>query len=155
MYRYAAQDVDPEVTARAVARDSPVKPKFAVNVARAIRGKPVPKARSFLEGVIALERAVPFVTHNRNVKHRKGGIGPGRFPVNAAKAFLAVLKNAENNAEYKGLDPERMVVKHSVAHRAAPIPGYMPRAQGRATPWNKSTSHIEIVLSERKKNKEE
>ena len=91
MYKYAAQNVDAEVTAKAVGRDIPVKPKFAVNVARAIRGKPVPKAKRFLEDVIKLERAVPFVTHHRNVKHQKG-IGPGRFPVNCCKAFLAVLK---------------------------------------------------------------
>ena len=155
MYRYAAQNVDPETTAKAVGRDIPVKPKFAVNVMRAIRGRAVPKAKRFLEDVIALERPVQFVFHNRNVKHRRGGGGPGRYPVNTAKAVLEVLKNAENNAEYKGLDPERMVVQHAAAHRAAPMPGHMPRAQGRATAWNKSTSHLEIVISERKKGSDE
>jgi len=150
-YRYAAQNVDPEITSKASAREVPVKPKFAVNVCKAIKGKTVKQARSFLERVTRLEQAVPFRVHKRQVKHRKGGMGPGQYPVNVAHATLRVLNDAASNAEYKGLDPDTMIVWHACAHRGAPQPGIMPRAQGRATAWDKSTSHIEIVL----KNKEE
>ena len=150
-YGYAAQNVDPEVTSKAAGREIPVKPKFAVNVCKAIKGKDVKKARLYLEEVVALKRAVPFRVHKTNIKHRKGGIGPGKFPVSVAAAMLRILNDAASNAEYKGLDPDTMYVWHAAAHRGAPIPGTMPRAQGRATAWDKSTSHIEIVL----KNKEE
>lgn len=150
-YGYAAQNVDPETTSKASAREIPVKPKFAVNVCKAIRGKTVKQARTFLENVVAMKTPVPFTVHKRQVKHRKGGVGPGQYPVNVAAATLRVLNDAASNAEYKGLDPENMYVWHTCAHRGAPQPGIMPRAQGRATAWDKSTSHIEIVL----KTKEE
>jgi large subunit ribosomal protein L22 len=150
-YKYAAQNVDPETTSKAAAREIPVKPKFAVNVCKAIKGRSVKQARSFLERVTRLEEPVPFRVHKRQVKHRKGGVGPGQYPVNVARAALRVLNDAASNAEYKGLDPDNMVVWHACAHRGAPMPGIMPRAQGRATAWDKSTSHIEIVL----KNKED
>ena len=148
---YAAQNVDPEITAKAAGREIPVKPKFAVNVCKAIKGKNVKQARTFLEEVVAKKTAVPFKVHKRQVKHRRGGVGPGQYPVNVAKAMLRILHDAVSNAEYKGLDPENMYIWHTCAHRAAPIEGFMPRAQGRATQWNKQRAHIEIVL----KNKEE
>lgn len=150
-YGYAAQNVDPETTAKAAGREIPVKPKFAVNVCKAIKGKSVKQARAFLEGVIALETPVPFRVHKRHVKHRRGGVGPGQYPVRVAEVTLRILNDAASNAEYKGLDPEKMYVWHTCAHRAAPLPGIMPRAQGRATQWDKQCSHIEIVL----KNTEE
>lgn len=150
-FGYAAQNVDPETTAKAAGRDIPVKPKFAVNVAKALKGKSVKQARTFLEEVVALKTPVPFRVHKRQVKHRRGGVGPGQFPVSVAAAYLRVLNDASSNAEYKGLDPDNMYVWHACAHRAAPLPGFMPRAQGRATQWNKQCSHLELVL----KNKEE
>lgn len=150
-YGYAAQNVDPETTSKAAGREIPVKPKFAVNVCKAIKGKSVKQARTFLEEVVALKTAVPFRVHNRHVKHRKGGVGPGQYPVNVAAATLRLVNEAASNAEYKGLDPENMYVWHACAHRGAPMPGFMPRAQGRATAWNKSTSHIEIVLKNKEK----
>ena len=88
-------------------------------------------------------------------KHGAGGIGPGQYPVNVAAATLRILNDAASNAEYKGLDPEKMYIWHACAHRGAPIPGIMPRAQGRATAWDKSTSHIEIVLKNESEEKEE
>ncbi|HET6405761.1 MAG TPA: 50S ribosomal protein L22 [Candidatus Thermoplasmatota archaeon] len=150
-YGYAAQNVDPETTAKAAGREIPVKPKFAVNVAKALKGKSVKQARTFLEEVIALKTPVPFRVHKRQVKHRRGKVGPGQYPVSVAAAYLRVLNDAASNAEYKGLDPDNMYVWHAAAHRAAPLPGFMPRAQGRATQWNKQCSHLELVL----KNKEE
>lgn len=154
-YGYAAQNVDPEVTSKAAGREIAVKPKFAVNVCKAIKGKSVKSARLFLENVVAMKQAVPFRVHKRQVKHRKGGIGPGQYPVAVAAATLRILNDAASNAEYKGLDPDTMIVWHACAHRGAPIPGIMPRAQGRATAWDKSTSHIEIVLMNKDAKKEE
>ncbi|MFA5860416.1 MAG: 50S ribosomal protein L22 [Candidatus Thermoplasmatota archaeon] len=150
-YKYAAQNVDPEITAKALGRDVPVKPKFGINVAKAIRGKQVAAARLYLENVVAMKQAVPFRVHKTNIKHRKGGMGPGKYPVAVAAAMLRILNDAASNAEYKGLDPDKMRIWHVVTHMARPLPGSMPRAQGRATQWNKQVSHIEIVL----KNEEE
>lgn len=139
---------DPEKTAIASAREVPVKPKHVVNVCKAIKGMRLEQAKSYLERVQALEAAVPFHRYKRQVKHRTG-IGPGQYPVKAAEAVLQVLEGAEANAEYKGLDPDKMFVAHAAMQKAPPIQGTTPRAQGRATPWNTSTCHIEVVLQER------
>lgn len=148
MYRYSVQP-DAEKTAIASARDVPVKPRHVVNVLKAIKGMRLEQAKNYLEAVKNETQAVRFVRHFRNVKHRRGKLGPGQFPVKAAGVVLQVVKSAEANAEFKGLDPERMWVSHAGMQRSAPIRGMMPRAQGRATPWNTSTCHVNIVLEER------
>ncbi|MHB8604270.1 MAG: 50S ribosomal protein L22 [Thermoplasmatota archaeon] len=148
-YYYAAQNVDAETTSRAVGREIPVKPKFGINVARFLKGMPLDKAKTYLELVIEKKRSIPFVTHKRHVKHRRDISGPGAYPVTTCAAFLRVLKDAEANAEYKGLDPETMYIWHAAVSRGSPLKGTMARAQGRATQWDKQTSNIEIVLSER------
>lgn len=153
-YGYAAQNVDPDTTSKAAGREIPVKPKFGINVARFVKGKSVKEAKAYLEDVIALKRSIPFKTHKRHVKHRRDISGPGQYPVSVCKAFLRVISDAESNAEYKGLDPDNMYVWHAVCHKGEGQPGFMPRAQGRATAWEKSTSHIEIVLKEREEEGE-
>jgi len=37
---------------------------------------------------------------------------------------------------------------HAAAHRGPVLRGYIPRAFGRATPFNEQTTHIEIVVEE-------
>ena len=75
-------------------------------------------------------------------------MGPGAYPENASAHILRVLKNAENNAEYKGLDSENMTISHISAYRGRVIEGIMPRAQGRATAKNEQTTNLEIILEE-------
>lgn len=147
-YGYSVKP-DPEKTAIASLREVPIKPRHAVNVCRAIRGMPLERAKRYLGDVTQLKQAVPFVRHVRQVNHRPGKMGPGLYPVKAASYVLRALESAESNAEYKGLDPEKMYVSHAACQKAPTQQGMMPRAQGRATPWNTHMSHIEVVLSER------
>jgi len=93
---------------------------------------------------------VPFKRHNSGVGHRAGlsGWDAGRFPQKAARGILTVVKSAEANAEYKGLDSDRMQIVHSLARRGRVIEGRMPRAMGRSTAKNTSTATVEIVLQE-------
>ena len=141
--------LDPEKTAKAYGRELHCSPKFSQNIASFIQGMSIDKAKHFLEDVIQLKRALPLKTHNRLCAHKKGGIGPGRYPKNACGYFLNIIKNAENNAEYKGLNPENMYIVHISAYKGRVIKGSMPRAMGRATPWNEQTTNIEIVIAER------
>lgn len=138
---------DPDISAKAVGRDIPVSPKFAREVVGMIRGKKVEDAAVMLEEVIALKRAVPLKRYNKRVSH-KPGIGPGRFPVKAAKAVLSVLESASANAEYKGLDVSNMSIATISVSRGVVIHGRMPRAQGRATQWNQETVNIEVIIEE-------
>ena len=138
---------DPDTTAKALGREMPVSPKFAREVAGMIRGMKVDTARQALEDVIDKKRAVPLKRYNKRVSH-KPGVGPGRYPVKAAKAILGVLDSAVSNAEYKGLDVSNMAIATISVARGRTIPGHMPRAHGRATQWNQETVNLEIIIEE-------
>jgi large subunit ribosomal protein L22 len=70
----------------------------------------------------------------------------------AAKQIEKVLRSAVANAEYKGresnepVDADRLYVKHAVINEGPKLKRFMPAAMGRATPIQKRTSHVEIVV---------
>ncbi|MBC7109759.1 MAG: 50S ribosomal protein L22 [Archaeoglobi archaeon] len=141
---------DPEITARAMGYEMPISFKHAVEICNALRGMKVEEARKLLNDVIELRRPIPFRRHKRKVGHRSelSGWKIGRYPQKAARAILKVLENAVNNAEYKGLDTQRLVIMHIAAKKGRVLRGYIPRAYGRATPHNKVLTTVEIILRE-------
>jgi len=148
-FGYSFQNFDPERMARASGRDLRISPKFSVEVCREIRGMMLNDAIRFLDDVIELKKPVPLRRFNDSQGHKRGkGFGPGRYPVKVAKAIKKILLNAKNNAEQKGLDPDRLRIIHAAAHKGPVLRGYIPRAFGRATPFNEETTHIEIVVEE-------
>lgn len=137
-------------SSRAMGTELHISPKHAREICRTLRGMKVVEARSFLEDVIALKRAVPFKRYARQVAHRRGLIraDAGRYPQKAAKAVLVVLANAISNAEYKGMEPDGMKIYHAGTLKGRTIHGWMPRAMGRATPKNHETVSVEMILTE-------
>ncbi len=136
---------------RAVARargvELPISPKKTYEVLNALRGQPVSRARAILEDAVARRRAIPFRRYNQETAHHRG-TGPGRFPVAVARQLLKVIANAEANAEYEGMDTDRLVVLVAASARGRIRKASMPRAHGRATAWNEQTTNVEIVLAE-------
>jgi len=139
---------DPETSSKAMGSELHISPKKSREVCCKIKGMKASEAKKFLEDVIALKQAVPFKRHHDGTGHRKGPMAAGRYPVSASKEILKVLKNAESNAEYKGLEPANMFITHAAIQRGRVIHGFMPRARGRATPKDTETVNIEIILSE-------
>lgn len=62
-----------------------------------------------------------------------------------AKLLKSAIANATNNF---GLKEDNLFIKTLTVDGGATLKRWMPRAQGRATPLNKRTSHITIVLGE-------
>lgn len=145
-----AYNEDISKKAKASGRSLKISPKHAVEICRTIRGMEIEVAKEFLEDVIEMKKPVPFKRHNKKVGHRKGlqGWPTGRYPVKAASQILDVLINAEANAEYQGLDTENLKIEHISSHRGYVIRGWIPRAFGRASPFNTPTTHIQVVLGE-------
>lgn len=141
-------EMDPEKSSKAMGSELHISPKKSREICTHIKGMKIGEARKFLEDVIILKKAVPFKRHNDGAGHRKGPMAAGRYPVNASKEILKVLKNAESNAEYKGLEPSQMCISHVIMQRGRVIHGIIPRARGRATPKNTETVNIEMILSE-------
>ncbi|MEM2878615.1 MAG: 50S ribosomal protein L22 [Candidatus Hadarchaeales archaeon] len=133
--------------ARAFGREMRISPKDAVEVCRSIKGMKLTEAKEYLSAVVGRKKPVRYTLHKKKVPHRKG-VGSGAYPTKAAAEILKLLENAEANAVYRGLDPEKLKVVHASAYRGITIPGFLPRAFGRATPYNKPLTNAEIVLKE-------
>ena len=146
MSRYAVE-ADPEKSAKAFGYEIHCSPKDSRNIAYALKGMEVKKAKKLLKDIIEMKKPLPAIFHNGKISHQKG-IAGGSFPKKAAKNILKMIENAENNAEYKGFDVDNMKISHISAYRGRTIKGVMPRAQGRATDRNELTTNIEIILEE-------
>jgi large subunit ribosomal protein L22 len=59
-----------------------------------------------------------------------------------------LIHSVTKNAEYLGLDTERLEIIHVAANRGRGSEGIFPRAMGRATPKRRETVNIEIVVKE-------
>jgi large subunit ribosomal protein L17e len=96
---------------------------------------PLRRAMKFLKNVVAKKECVPFRRFN-------GGVGrcaqakawkttQGRWPKKSAEFLLQLLKNAESNAFYKGLETDRLVIDHIQVNRAPKMRRRTYRAHGR------------------------
>ena len=73
------------------------------------------------------------------------------LPNPSAQLIIKLLKSAVSNAEQKGLsDVDRLFVKTIFVDGGAVLKRFVPRAMGRASKIRKPTSHISVILSDRK-----
>ena len=150
-YSYAFQNFDKTKHVRAAIREKDISHKHSREVAVAVKGMSIDKARDFLNNVITKKIAVPYRRYNNEVAHRsniRDGFFAGRFPQKTAKEFLKLLDNLETNAEYKGMDLDRLKIISAVVHKARKLERFMPRAMGRSTPKIDTLVHIELVAQE-------
>jgi large subunit ribosomal protein L22 len=150
-YSYAFQHFDKTKHVRAALREKNISRKHSREVALAIKGLSIEKAREYLENVIAKKLAVPYRRYNNEVAHRsniRDGFYAGRFPQKTAKEFLRLLDNLESNAEYKGMDLDRLRIINSVVHIGTKLERFTPRAMGRSSPKIGILVHIELVAKE-------
>jgi large subunit ribosomal protein L22 len=107
---------------RSVSRHLRIAPRKARLVIDLIRGKNVGEALNILEFV----------------------------PKKGAQMVAKTLKSALANAEHtQNVDVDRLYVKHASVGAGKTSKRFTPRAQGRATPIRKRTSHVIIVVDER------
>ncbi len=148
---YSFKVEDEGRVAKATGRALRISPKWSIELARELKGKKLAQAKSYLMDIIAQRRSLPLKRFNKGVAHRSDLVKAcaGRYPKKAAQHFLKLLESAEKNAEYKGLDVEKLYIKHAMAQRGPIIRGFRPRAYGRASPKNRQTAHVQIILEER------
>lgn len=109
--------------AKAIARTVRIAPRKVRLVVDLIRGKQVGEA-------VAILRHTPKA---------------------ASPVVEKVLKSAVANAEHNyDLDVNSLVVSEVFVDEGPTLKRFRPRAQGRASAINKRTSHITIVVSEKK-----
>lgn len=109
--------------ARAVARTVRIAPRKARLVIDLIRGKEVGEAFAILR----------------------------HTPKAASPIIEKVLKSAVANAEHNyDMDVNNLVITKAYVDEGPTLKRFRPRAMGRASAINKRTSHITIVVSEKK-----
>lgn len=77
---------------------------------------PLRRAQRFLKNVVDQKECVPFRRFNGGVgrcaQAKAWGTSVGRWPKKSADFLLQLLKNAEANADYKGLNTDNLVIDH-------------------------------------------
>ena len=109
--------------AKAIAKYVRVSPRKAGQICSLVRGKNVDEALAILK------------------------FTPRGAAADIAKVVKSAKANAENNHE---MNAENLYIASIVANQGPIIKRFMPRAKGRATMIRKRTSHIEVVLKEKK-----
>merc|ERR1712111_66382 len=116
MGRYAQEPDNPSKTAKARGSNLRVHFKNTRETAQAIKKMPLHRATAYLKNVIAQKEIIPFRRFmggvGRHAQAKVHGTSQGRWPVKSAEFLLHLLKNAESNAEYKGLDADHLVIDH-------------------------------------------
>ena len=111
--KFSYQVGNEKKVAKAFGKEFNISWKHANEICYAIKGMMLNKAIVYLEKVQRKEDFVPLRRHNKQVPHRKGkgrNTKAGRWPVKAAKQIVGVLQNAASNAEYKGLDVDKLKI---------------------------------------------
>jgi len=148
-WNYAFQNFDSTKHVRAAIREKTISHKHAREIAVAIKGLSLEKARDYLLSVVALKRSIPFRRYKNQVGHRSDpGTMSGRYPQKAATEILKLLDNLESNAEYKGIDLDRLKIINATVHKGRLMKRFTPRAMGRASPKNNAFTHVELVAQE-------
>lgn len=120
--------------AKAFGTDMRISQKSASVVCNVIRDKPLTRAKRLLEDLS---------TGRRNLE--------GKYYTKTVKAILQLINSCEKNAEFKGLDTDRLFV-HASAHRGANI-----RRRRRKGAFGSSlkNTHLEVLLVERGKERKD
>jgi large subunit ribosomal protein L22 len=135
--------------AKACGRDLSISTKKSVEICNFVRGKPVEKAKSFLERVIVKKSAVPMKRYKTDTGH-KSGMAAGRYPIKTAEAILQIIESAESNAQSKGLSTKDLIIVHIAVHKAS-----KPWHMGRKKRQKMKRSHIEVVVAENKQHEKQ
>jgi len=148
-YGYAFQNYDTTRHVKASIREKGMSHKHAREIAHQVKGMSIEKARDFLQSVINKKRAVAFKRYKIQVGHKSDpGMMAGRYPQKSATEFIKLLDNLESNAEYKGMDLDRLKIVNATVHKGVIVKRFIPRAMGRATPKNNVLTHVELVAQE-------
>lgn len=115
--------------------------KVAAAICKFLKNKTLDQAMKDLEAVTQLKKAVPM---KGEIPHRKGKMMSGRFPERAAKEFIVIIKNLQNNANQH--DVENPIIVEAIANKAQ-----RPFAKGGRA--RKKKSHVVLTAREKKVNK--
>jgi large subunit ribosomal protein L22 len=127
MLKYSL-NLNPKKSAKAYGRSLNISTKSSVAVCRTISGMNIVKAKKLLQ----------------DIREQKISLD-GKYYTNTTSEILDLLKSAESNAEFKGLDTTRLVVFAS-AHKGFTF--FRPR-RTKMRRTQKKVTNVQIVLHQK------
>jgi ribosomal protein L22 len=127
MHKYV-MNPRPEKSVKVFGRGLRISLKSSVRVCRAITGLSLPRGRKLVEDLMSGKRSLD-----------------GKYYTNVAREISALLRLAEANSEFKGLDPSRMFI-HASSHKGFTF--QTPRRFKHRGKTRKIT-HIQLILEQR------
>lgn len=121
-------NADPKKSVMVYGRGLRISRKSSVTVCHAIAGKPIGKGKGLLDRLAAKKESLR-----------------GKYYTNVVEQLSLLLDSAAKNAEFKGLDPDRLII-HASAHKGFTL--YRPRNWKRRREKRKVTN-IRLLLTER------
>ncbi|CAB1318314.1 unnamed protein product [Coregonus sp. 'balchen'] len=153
MVRYSLDPENPTKSCKSRGSNLRVHFKNTRETAQTIKGMHIRKATKYLKDVTVKHQCVPFRRYNGGVSRcaqaKQFDWTQGRWPKKSAEFLLHMLKNAESNAELKGLDVDSLVIEHIQVNKAPKMRRRTYRAHGRINPYMSSPCHIEMILTEK------
>ena len=124
MLKYAFSP-KPEKSAKAYGQALRISQRNALPVCRAISGLPLEKGRKLLKDLLEKKRSLN-----------------GKYYTKTVKEILKLLESAASNAEFKGLDPKKLII-YASAHKGFTF--HRPRKfkMGRQ---RRKVANVQIVL---------
>ena len=122
-------------------KDLGISTKHAMAICKFIKGKKLEEALYLLEQISKKKIALPM---KGEIPHRKGKMMSGRYPVNALKEFIRLLKLLNANASVAGVEIDNAKIVEAFANRAS-------RPHRRFGNTRFKRTHVLIKLQEKKK----
>ncbi|XP_057400815.1 60S ribosomal protein L17-like [Balaenoptera acutorostrata] len=153
MVRYSPDPENPTKPCKSRCSNLHVHFKNTRETAQAIKGMQIRKATKYVKDVTSKKQCVPFRRYNGGVgrcaQAKQWGWTQGQWPKKSAVFLLHMLKNAESNAELKGLDVDSLVIEHIQVNKAPEMRHRTYRDHGWINPYMNSLCHIEMILTEK------
>uniref|UniRef100_A0A2K6G9D0 Large ribosomal subunit protein uL22 n=1 Tax=Propithecus coquereli TaxID=379532 RepID=A0A2K6G9D0_PROCO len=143
MVCYSLDSENPTKSCKSRGSNFRVHLKHTRETAQAIKGMHIRKATKYLKDVTLKKQ------FGRCAQAKQWGWTQGRWPKKSAEFLLHMLKNAESNAELKGLDVDSLVIEHIQVNKAPKMRRQTYRAHGQINPYRSSPCHIEMILTEK------
>ena len=144
--------VDEKKVARAMLKNRPVSLKWTTEFCRELKNRTVKDAESLLHDVIDKKRFLPLRKYTMKVPHRRGNAihkaKAGKYPKNASEALLELLHNLKANADYKGLDSGKLIIRHMFASTGFQRVTFQPQGRTSGKRRKKKSAHIEVIAVE-------
>nr|XP_012332215.1 60S ribosomal protein L17-like [Aotus nancymaae] len=119
--------------------------------AQAIKGMHIQKATKYLKDIASQKQRVSFRCYDEgvgSVQAKQWGWTQGWWPKESAESLLHMFKNAERNAELKGVDVDSLVIEHIQMNKAPKSRHCIYGARGWLDPYMRSSRHIKMILIE-------